>query len=266
MTQVRQDRVGYLHSLAEELTAQANRVRNLIGPKHWLSDGYHKEALLLSMLTRHLPAGILAGRGFVVSLQDSRLISTEQDILIVDNTKEAPLFNQHDLLIALPHTVIGSISVKTKMSKSTIREALSGLNTVRQVCREVPNFSIWCGAYFFEISGTGDTYGKHICKNVSKMQSAAPLGLHNRPHHIGADILCCATGLVFRQQHRYYSAPKHLEPAILTGLSCGKMATIAFLTDFMQHISTRFGLSQSSLSVFSDLATYSNCFGPTAIT
>jgi hypothetical protein len=67
-------------------------VRDLIGSKHWLSDGHHKEFLLTALLERHLPAGTIAGRGFVIHPDEPDQCSTEQDILVVDSTREAPVF------------------------------------------------------------------------------------------------------------------------------------------------------------------------------
>src|SRR4051794_17511886 len=50
MSSLLPNRQRYLVSLAEELYAQANRVRDLIGDAHWLSDGHHKEYLLIDLL------------------------------------------------------------------------------------------------------------------------------------------------------------------------------------------------------------------------
>jgi hypothetical protein len=55
---IRPNPAGYLKSIADELTVQANRVRDLIGNAHWLSDGHHKEYLLTALLQRHLPSGL----------------------------------------------------------------------------------------------------------------------------------------------------------------------------------------------------------------
>src|SRR5262249_6536833 len=142
----------YLASLAGELHSQATRVRDLIGTSHWLSDGHHKEYLLRGLLERHLPGQMIAARGFAVSSQDENLRSTEQDILIVDVSHEAPLFYQGGLVIAFPRTVKAAVSVKTTLDSSTVPDSVAGLNVLRNVCKdETEPRSIWCGAYFFEV-------------------------------------------------------------------------------------------------------------------
>ena len=79
----------YLRSLADELRAQSQRVRDLIGDAHWLTDGFHKEFLLAEIIRRHLPGSHIAGRGFVVSPSHLEVRSREQDILVVDTSCEA---------------------------------------------------------------------------------------------------------------------------------------------------------------------------------
>jgi hypothetical protein len=142
----------YLTSLASELHSQATRVRDLIGSSHWLSDGHHKEYLLRALVERHMPSGMIAARGFAVSSQDDDLRSTEQDILIVDVTQEAPLFYQGGLVIAFPRTVKAAISVKTTLDSGTVADSVVGLNILRNVCKdETEPTTVWCGAYFFEV-------------------------------------------------------------------------------------------------------------------
>src|SRR5688572_9178491 len=102
----------YLRSLSTELTAQADRVRHLIGDRHWLHEGRHKEHLLGEVLRRHLPATATASTGFVVSPTQA-ICSREQDLLVLDCSAEAPVFSQGGLTIAFPQTVLASISIKT---------------------------------------------------------------------------------------------------------------------------------------------------------
>jgi len=84
----------YLTSLHFELHHQANRVRNLIGDRHWWSDGKHKESLVAGVLARHLPAGYIVETGFVVHPADDSLVSKELDIMVVDYGEDAPLLSQ----------------------------------------------------------------------------------------------------------------------------------------------------------------------------
>lgn len=143
------DRHAYFRSLASELQAQADRVRNLIGDLHWLSDGHHKEYLLTTLLERHLPGNTLVGRGFVVDPTDPGAQSKEQDIIILDTTVEGPLFNQGGLLVSLPSGVLATISVKSTMSAQTISDSVSNQASVRRVLAHagVTPSRCWSGAY-----------------------------------------------------------------------------------------------------------------------
>ena len=95
----------YLSSLSVEIKSRFNRTRNLIGDKHWLTDGHHKEYLIQGVLDRFLPSGFVCGRGFVVRDQDLQCISKEQDLLIVDCRKTMPLFNESGVVVSFPENV-----------------------------------------------------------------------------------------------------------------------------------------------------------------
>src|ERR1039458_857317 len=129
-------KLGYFQSLAEELRSQSSRVRQLIGDAHWGHDGRHKEVLLQALIRRHCPSTVLVSSGFMVSQNDPEILSSEQDILVVDTSTEAPLFNQGGLVIVFPHTVMAAISVKSTMSDATIKSVVDGLATVRNVASE----------------------------------------------------------------------------------------------------------------------------------
>jgi len=74
--------LAYHKSIALELDDSKNRVRNLIGSRHWLSDGEHKETLLRRLLRSHVPETVNVGSGFVyLGVDDS---SHQLDILISD--------------------------------------------------------------------------------------------------------------------------------------------------------------------------------------
>ena len=88
---VQPNRERYLRSLADELSAQSLRVRDLIGDRHWLTDGTHKEFLLAEIIRRHVPGAHIVARGFIISPFGTDACSRELDILIVDTSSEAPV-------------------------------------------------------------------------------------------------------------------------------------------------------------------------------
>jgi hypothetical protein len=74
---------------------------------------------------------MLASRGFVISATETDRRSREQDILVVDATQEAPIFNQGGVIIVFPRFVRAAVSVKTTMNSVTVEDSVAGLNSVR---------------------------------------------------------------------------------------------------------------------------------------
>ncbi|WP_037245114.1 DUF6602 domain-containing protein [Rhodopirellula baltica] len=121
----------YLASIGDELQSTADQVRHLIGNKHWLSDGHHKEAVLRKTLGKHMPVRFSLDRGFVVDNERLSKCSKEQDILIIDQSISKPLFNESDIAISFADDVHGAISVKTTMKPSELKDSLTGLASIR---------------------------------------------------------------------------------------------------------------------------------------
>lgn len=248
----------YLESLAEEILSQATRVRNLIGDRHWLSDGHHKEYLLGSVLRRHLPSGILVSRGFVVSPYESDLCSTEQDILLIDTTKEAPLFHQAELAVCFPRTVLSAISVKSTLGSAEVRDVVSGLNSVRAVARnDVTPRSIWCGGYFFEVNDAVRNDPRKVYEYLESSLKASPASApilgSQHPHPIGPDALCAAKDLVYRIDYGSGFESDGPPQIRFFGHQCGGLATALFVAQILDHVATMRGLSDSNFCDFADL-------------
>ena len=194
---------GYFKSLANELLSQYQRVRHLIGDKHWLSDGHHKEYLLATLLDRHMPSNVLISRGFVTDPSTPGLCSKEQDILIVDTRFQAPIFNQGSLIVALPKTVIASISVKSKMKSATILQTIENQNTVRDVCATtgLVQHQPMCIGYFFEADDS-------IAKDPSSVYKDYENGVRKhsldnacfnipRVSRLGPELICCGSDFIY---------------------------------------------------------------------
>lgn len=119
-------KINYHKSIGQELMSVKNRVRNLLGDEtHWLSDGKFKEAILKSVLSRHLPENIGAYNGFSVLRNNSA--TTEID-LILARKDQANLFKQDDFIITTPSNVFGAIEVKTSVDKTQLQFALHKLS------------------------------------------------------------------------------------------------------------------------------------------
>lgn len=232
-TPVVADHHAYLTSLAGELLSQTDRVRNLIGARHWLSDGQHKESILLSVLDRHLPSGILARRGFILNPDDPRSISREQDVLVVDTFAEAPVFSRGDFVVALSSSVVAAISVKTTMTSTTTRDTCDVLGSARNVDPiRFADGRMWSGGFFYQASqaiGASPSKARaqimKACGKPGNGEGKAPTNLSGLP-----DLLCAAPDLIFR--------PKDVgtdETSIL-GFRVERLAVAVFLGALLDHI------------------------------
>jgi hypothetical protein len=112
-------------SLGNELLSMKDRVRQLIGDRHWQTDGEWKESVLRNVISRYLPGQILMQRGFVIDF-DTNFRSGQVDILFTDS-RWPPLFSDNDLAIVKLWAVRGLVEVKTKISPHTVTKALQKL-------------------------------------------------------------------------------------------------------------------------------------------
>lgn len=111
----------YQQSISDEFKALQNRVRNLIGGRHWGEEGRYKEIILMNMLKKFLPNHLSVGTGFVMSLSDE--LTKQLDIIIYDN-RFPLLFSEGDFIICSCQNVVGIIEVKTKLYVNKIEEVL----------------------------------------------------------------------------------------------------------------------------------------------
>ena len=118
--------IEYHKSIGRELEDLKNRFRHLLGEDFQrLSDGRHKESILKNVLSRHLPKGISAKNGFIKF--DEYSVSTEIDILLHLNDRPL-LFQNDDLVITTPHSVVGGIEVKTTLRTAEVGNILSKIS------------------------------------------------------------------------------------------------------------------------------------------
>ena len=248
----------YLRSLAEELHAQSTRVRDLIGDRHWYYDGHHKEYLLIDLLKRHLPSGMLASRGFVISPTDPEARSREQDILIVDVSQEAPVFQQGGVIIVFPRIVRAAVSVKTTLDSGTIKDSVKGLNSVRDVSAgHLEPRLVWCGAYYFEVSEDVTANPilpyRHIEKAIRSSPVRHPLtALSSHPSPLGPDLHSSAKHLAYKLDHGHCSDPQTTIGPRIFGYHCSGLATAFFLGELLDHLANTRGATDSDFSYFAD--------------
>lgn len=247
----------YLVSLGEELHAQSTRVRDLIGESHWLTDGHHKEYLLTELLRRHLPSGVVASRGFVISPSDSDIRSKEQDVLVVDTQREAPVFQGDQLVIAFPRSVLATISVKTTLDSTTVADTVEGLNSVRRTAVDQTGArEIWCAGYFFEVGSAvanqPTSVYDHFVKAVAAHPVRTPVLPDPHPIPLGPDLLCSAKDLAYRFDHGHSSDSSTTVPPRIMGFDCNGLATALFLANLLAHIANARGLPHTDFGDFAN--------------
>ena len=144
------DRKHCFASWGLELKARCDRVRDLIGDAHWLSDGHHKEELVKQLLIRHLPSRFRVGRGFMCPAEAKEAVSREIDIMISDSEAGLPFFSEGDLVIAPPSSVVAQVHVKTEFQIPELLDVITSVGYNHSVFTScVSNGLLWSGAIFF---------------------------------------------------------------------------------------------------------------------
>lgn len=136
---IRQDFLAYQESISGELQIAKDRVRNLIGERHWQTDGEHKEEIVRSVLRVHLPESFRIGKGFVcyppsgLSAPASEGSSSSQIDILITSKNTPTLYKQDDLVFVTADTVRGIIEVKTALRQGTSPQS------TQQVLRKLAN-------------------------------------------------------------------------------------------------------------------------------
>lgn len=143
---IEQSLLNYHKSISHELDVLQDRIRNLIGESHWLTDGKHKENILADIFSRHIGEDIGVKSGFVCYESGN---SKEIDIILTD-TKRPVLYKHGDTVIATPSSVKGIIEVKTMFTDSTkLKKSLRNICSNIKKTREVKPDAL-CGLFIYE--------------------------------------------------------------------------------------------------------------------
>lgn len=157
----------YHKSIARELKATKDRIRQLIGDQHWLTDGEHKEAVLRKVLKTHLPESVRVGRGFVCFRDKS---SNQIDIMVTAYDRPT-LFKDGELALVTPDAVEAIIEVKTALrSGSDIGQAIEKLSENAGRIRFGGNKNCQAGLFVYEEPENGNRMHEIILR---ALQSAA---------------------------------------------------------------------------------------------
>ncbi len=158
----------YHKSIARELDATKDRIRQLIGSRHWQTDGEHKETVLRKVLRDHLPESVSVRRGFVCFRNET---SNQIDILITANDKPT-LFKDGELVLVTPDAVKAIVEVKTSLnSRSDIQAAITKLSNNIESIRSNSNIGCLAGLFVYEDSENQNIIEDRII--LEELQSAA---------------------------------------------------------------------------------------------
>jgi hypothetical protein len=236
---------SYFRSLATELSSQQSRVRDLIGSRHWGHDGRHKELLLANLLTRHLPATVKVATGFVINPFSPDVCSREQDLMVIDVSREGPLFFHGGLAIVTPSQLLATISIKTTTSPDTFRDAFDTLLSAHDTCHSLHiEHTPWYGAFFYTLNST-------CVDNPSKLYEYASNALQSLPKKSTSVTnafqcpLICAGGDYLLRPFRTNDTPSQNQ---LKGAKVEGLASAAFVTDIVDHVSITLGGPHSSMA------------------
>lgn len=153
----------YYESLSNEMMAVKNRVRELLGNAHWLTDGEHKETVVRQAIRRIAPRNMVVGRGFIVSPEYK---STQIDVLVYDERYPVH-YRDGDLFMIPPAACRAVIEVKStlqsaanfKLHVNKQVEILKGLRAAG-VKKDV-----FCGLLYFDSQVQNHTeMGQHLAE------------------------------------------------------------------------------------------------------
>lgn len=160
---------GFQESITSELETIKDRVRFLIGSRHWGEEGRFKEAILKNIIKKFIPNNISVGTGFIVGSDKENDVSRQLDIILYDNTCPV-LFSEGDFIITTKKNVKGIIEVKSRITPASLSQVVQqfeeSVNMLGLLPSFIPNFAIrpkirqykiFLGVFAYEFDGQVDS-------------------------------------------------------------------------------------------------------------
>lgn len=171
---IQQDFISYHKSIGEVLKSSENRIRNLIGRSHWLTDGEHKESILRKVISDFAPEIFRIGSGFVC-YPSSSANSTQIDILVTSKMNPT-LYKSGELHFVTPDCANAIIEVKTKLTNGdSLTSVIRGLSEQIRLIR-ISNPDCWAGLFIYE---TGRLTDENVLDTLQTVTASDPLGVIN---------------------------------------------------------------------------------------
>lgn len=154
MAEKRKDTLALVKSWSIEFDSISDRIRQLIGESHWLSDGKHKESILMNFLRKYTLDSFVYSSGFIVSHDIDSPQSGEIDILVASPQKGVPWFVDSGILIAPPESIVAHIHVKSNYQKKALEDIFNSICKANlSLSKNDSNPSvlddIWSSGFFF---------------------------------------------------------------------------------------------------------------------
>ena len=146
----------FQQSITQELNVVKNRVRNLIGDRHWGEEGRYKEAILKNILRKFLPKNISIGTGFIVNSNNNNRISKQIDLIVYENGYPV-LFTEGDFIITTMKNVKGIIEVKSNIGNgnNTFQNVIRQFDeSIEPIKNNIGSRKIFLGIFAFEFTGS----------------------------------------------------------------------------------------------------------------
>jgi len=153
-------------SITDELDAKKNRVRNLIGDKHWGEEGRYKEKILKNLVKKYLPNNLSIGTGFIINnIASKPIVSNQIDIIIYDNNTP-PLFIEDDFIITDPSNVKAVIEIKTKLDIRKLKKTIDDFKLLSKfpLYNSNKKIPIFLGIFSYE-NGINDINNNNLIRN-----------------------------------------------------------------------------------------------------
>lgn len=169
--------LNYQQSISQEFKAHQNKVRDLIGKKHFGADGNYKEIILINFLKNLLPSNLSVGTGFIKSSVrglDNDSISNQIDVIIYKNSYPV-YFKEGDFAIVPPECVKGIIEVKTSQNISVLADTINKSNSIGNIITN----EIFNGIFIYETKSDF-----HSPSNKLELCMKSSLKLNNSVNHI----------------------------------------------------------------------------------
>lgn len=161
---IEQNLPKYFKSFNDELNVVKDRVRSIIGNRHWASDGSHKEVILQDVIRRFLPSKFEITSGFIIS-DDGNTVSKQLDIIIYENC--SPVFFKSANFVIIPKNYVKAvIEVKTNINNGDqFKNSLENLLEVQKILLKGSD-EIYTGLFSYDYTSIEEKDGNIIAEEI----------------------------------------------------------------------------------------------------